>query len=326
VRPEGILRRVEIAVRRPGSGWDSPSPGAKVTSHASGWVGPPGRLLSLLALYACWGSSIPAMKLMVRGVPPLAGAGAVFTAGGVVLLSVGRAGRRPTGRQAWRAASVGLLLLVGGQGVATVVVTKLTASLAAVLLATVPLWIAVLARAQGSAFKVLLGLGGAAIALLTAPRGALGGSPLAVAACCVAAVLWAIGSLRASQEDLMPSDGRISTGIQLLAGGIVLLIVAAGTGQLAPVAWSHAGTSSLAAAGFLLVADSLAGFGLYTRLLRTSPISLVGSYAYATPLVAAAIGFVAFGEPLWPGLAIGALLIIAAVILELHQSPDKPHT
>lgn len=214
-------------------------------------------------------------------------------------------------------------MLVGGQGMATVVVTKLTASLAAVLLATVPLWIAVLTRARGSVPKVLLGLGGVAIALFTAPSAAVDGSPLAVAACCIAAVLWAAGSLRASREQLMPADPRINSAIQLLSGGIVLLSIAGVSRQLDPEAWSHAGPSSLAAAGFLLLADSLAGFALYTRLLRSAPISLVGSYAYATPLVAAAIGFVAFGEPLWPGLAVGAVLIIAAVILELRQTPDN---
>lgn len=263
------------------------------------------------------------MKLMVRGVPPLAGAGAIFTLGGIVLLGASGSAPRPTIPQARRAASVGLLMLVGGQGVATVVVTKLTASLAAVLLATVPLWIAVLGRARGSAPKALLGLGGVTIALLTAPAAALGGSPPAVGACCVAAVLWAAGSVRASREGLMPADARVAGGVQLLCGGVVLLAAAAASGQLAPVAWSHASLGSLAAAGFLLFADSLAGFALYSHLLRTAPLSLVGSYAYATPLVAAAIGFAAFGEPLWPGLAVGALLIVAAVMLELRQSADS---
>jgi drug/metabolite transporter (DMT)-like permease len=120
-----------------------------------------------------------------------------------------------------------LLMLVGGQGLATVVVTKLTASLAAVLLATVPLWIAVLTRARGSAPKVLLGLGGVAIALFTAPSAAIAGSPLAAAACCVAAVLWAAGSVRSSRADLMPVDPQINSAIQLFSGGIVLLTIAA---------------------------------------------------------------------------------------------------
>jgi drug/metabolite transporter (DMT)-like permease len=293
------------------------------SGSAFGWLGPPGRLISLLALYACWGSAIPAMKLMVRGVPPLAGAGAIFTIGGVVLMCIRGSAPRPTVAQTWRAVFVGLLMFVGGQGLATVVLTKLTASLAAVLVATVPLWVSVLTRARGSASKVLLGSGGVAIALLTAPSAAVDGSPVAVAACCIAAVLWAAGSVLSSRADLMPVDPQTSSAVQLLSGGVVLLTIAAVAGQLAPAAWSHAGLSSLAAAGFLLFADSLAGFALYTRLLRSAPVSLVGSYAYVTPLVAAGIGFLAFGEPLWSGLAIGALLIIAAVILELRQTPGN---
>src|SRR5262249_28721806 len=118
-----------------------PAPGVSV-GHPS--VPPTGVLVGLFALYGCWGSSIPAMKLMGAGIPPVAGAGSVFLVGGAVLALAARGAPRPTRAQVLRAAWVGVLLLVGGQGLGTVVLTKLTASLAALLVATIPLWMAAL--------------------------------------------------------------------------------------------------------------------------------------------------------------------------------------
>jgi hypothetical protein len=99
---------------------------------------PGGTVVALVALYACWGSSFPAMKLMVKSAPPLASAGAVFLLGGLVLGACSTKRRWPLAAQARQAALVGIVLLVGGQGLATVVLTKLTTSLVAVLAATIP--------------------------------------------------------------------------------------------------------------------------------------------------------------------------------------------
>jgi drug/metabolite transporter (DMT)-like permease len=268
------------------------------------------------------------MKLMVGGVPPLAGAGAVFTIGGLVLLVSGRSARRPTLPEVRRAAGVGLLLLVGGQGLATVVLTKLTASLTAVLLASVPLWMAAFGRFHGRrigrarALRLLVGFGGIAIVLLTSPGAALGGSLIAVVGCGVAAVCWAAGSVRSADKRAMPDDPRIAGAIQLITGGSVLLAIAAASGQLSPSSFHRVTPTSVEAAAFLLFVDSLAGFALYAHLLRAAPLSLVGSYAYATPLVAAAIGIAAFGDRPWPGMGVGAVLVIAAVYREVRETED----
>jgi drug/metabolite transporter (DMT)-like permease len=264
------------------------------------------------------------MKLMVKSAPPLSSAGAVFLLGGLVLAIGAVRRQRPTAAQARRAGLAGVLLLVGGQGLATLVLTQLTASLVAILVATIPLWVAILARlggtrvSRGSGVRLIVGFLGIALVVATAPGAAIGGSPWAVAGCLIAPMLWAAGSLVAARQSAMPDDFQVAGAIQLTVGGLILLLLAGFCGQLTPAAWSGITGGSLAAGAFLLIVDSLAGFMLYMRLLRTAPPQLVSSYAYATPLVAVGVGTTIFGEPLWPGAIAGAILVIGTVALELR--------
>ena len=105
-----------------------------------------------------------------------------------------------------------------------------------------------------------------------------------------------------------------------IAGG-ALLGLAAPLGQLDPAAWADASGASLAAAGYLLLVDSLAGFLLYVTLLRTAPVPVVATYAYATPLVAAALGVLVLGEPFTPLAALGAAVVLLAVAGEVRARP-----
>ncbi len=281
---------------------------------------PSGSIPALLALYACWGSSIPAMKLMVDTIPPLTGAGAVFTLGGLILLAGARERAVAEERVRLRDAAVaGAFLLIGGQGLGTVALTKMTASLTAIVVATIPLAIAALGWATGTrttrrtAACLAVGFGGVAVVVLTAPSAALGGSLGGIGLTLLAVVGWATGSHLASRGSL-PADARVSGGVQLLAGGVPLLLLGAATGELA---WTHVSATSIGAAGFLLIADSVAGFLLYSHLLRTTPIATVSTYAYATPLIAAALGFAALGEPFWWGAVAGGLVVLGAVAVQL---------
>ena len=287
---------------------------------------PNGTVLSLLALYACWGSAIPAMKLMVDTVPPLGGAALVFLVAGLVLAVAALGRPAPTRVQLPHlavAAVAGVLLLVGGQGLAMVALTEVTASLGAILAATIPLWVVLLSGLIGtpvsaaSQGRLAAGFGGIAIVLLTAPDSAIGGAPWAVAAFCVAPILWAAGSLLTAHAD-RPADRVVATAIQLLAGGTVLLLLALSLGELDPARWSDVSSISVGAAVFLLVFDSLVGFMLYTRLLASAPAPLVSTYAYVTPLVGAVLGATVLDEPLWAGALVGAALVIGAVALELR--------
>jgi drug/metabolite transporter (DMT)-like permease len=280
-------------------------------------------LLLLVALYACWGSAIPAMKLMVDTVPPVGGAALVFLVAGLVLAVAARGRPRPTSVQLRRLAVAGVLLLVGGQGLAMVALTELTASLGAILAATIPLWVVLLSGLIGtrvsvaSQVRLAAGFGGLAIVVLTAPNRAIGGAPWAVAAFVVAPILWAAGSLLTAHGD-RPADRVVAGAVQLLAGCTVLLLLALPLGELDPARWSNVSSISAGAAVFLLVFDSLVGFMLYTHLLASTPAPLVSTYAYVTPLVGAVMGAALLDEHLWAGALIGAALVLGAVALELR--------
>lgn len=286
-------------------------------------VSPDRDVLLLVALYACWGSAIPAMKLMVESVPPLGGAALVFLLAGVVLAGAARGRSRPTRAQMQHLAVAGVLLLVGGQGLATVALTGVSASLGAILAAAIPLWVVLLSGLTGtgvsvvSLVRLVVGFGGIAIVVLTAPASAIGGAPWAVAAFCVAPVLWAAGSLLTANVD-RSVDRVAANAIQLLAGGTVLLLVALSLGELDPAHWCDISWTSSGAALFLLVFDSLVGFMLYTRLLDSAPAALVSTYAYISPLVGTVIGATVLDEPLWAGAFAGGGLVLGSVALELR--------
>ena len=263
------------------------------------------------------------MKLMVDTVPPLGGAALVFLVAGLVLAVAARGRPAPTRVQLRRLAVAGVLLLVGGQGLAMVALTEVTASLGAILAATIPLWVVLLSGLIGtpvsvaSQVRLAAGFGGIAIVVLTAPNSAIGGAPWAVAAFFVAPILWAAGSLLTAHGD-RPADRVVANAVQLLAGGTVLLLLALSLGELDPARWSDVSSISVGAAVFLLVFDSLVGFMLYTRLLASAPAPLVSTYAYVTPLVGAVMGATVLDEPLWAGAFVGAALVLGAVALELR--------
>ena len=283
---------------------------------------PPARLL---ALYLCWGASVPAMKVMVETLPPLAGAAAVFLAGGAIVGALA-GGRRGAGGAELRHAALAGILLLGGQGMATVALTELSASLTAILAATNALWAAVFARVAGipmgraTVARLVLGFAGIALVILSAPDAAIGGSTPAVLAALGSSVLWGLGSVVAAHGGALPRDPLVTGAVQLLAGGTLLLALAAVAGQLAPGAWDDASARSLGAAVFLLAFDSLAGFLLYTSLLRDTPLGLVGTYAYVVPLIAVALGVLALGDHVTIGAALGGAVAMAAVTAQLRAA------
>ena len=262
------------------------------------------------------------MKLMVDTVPPIGGAALIFLQAGAILACAARGRPRATGKQMRHLAVAGVLLLVGGQGLAIVALTSVTASLGAILAAVIPLWVVILSGLIGirvsaaSWVRLGVGFGGIVLVVVTAPDSAIGGAPWAMAAFGVAPILWAAGTLLSANVD-RPVDRVVANAVQLLAGGTVSLLIALSLGELDPTRWSNVGWTSAAAVVFLLVFDSLVGFMLYTRLLESARPPLVSTYAYVTPLFAAALGAFVFNEPLWTGVFVGGPLVLGAVALEL---------
>jgi len=274
---------------------------------------------ALAAVYLIWGSTYLAIAIAVQTLPPLFSAGLRFSLAGLILLGfiAVRRGLRLDRRQLAAAATVGLLLIVGGNGFVVLAERTVPSGLTALIIASVPLWIVVFRRIAGdrihSSTFVGVAVGLAGVAFLVVPRGSAGGIELGgLALLLVATTSWALGTFLAPRLR-MPRDGLLSTGIQQLAGGIVLVVLGAAMGELAhlePATWS---SNSLLAMAYLLVFGSLVAFTAYSWLLQHAPVSLVATYAYVNPVVAVLLGALILAEPITPTIVIGASIIVAAV-------------
>jgi drug/metabolite transporter (DMT)-like permease len=274
---------------------------------------------ALAAVYIIWGSTYLAIAIAVQTLPPLFSAGLRFCLAGIVLLGfiAVRRGLRVGREQLIGAATVGLLLIVGGNGFVVLAERTVPSGLTALIIASVPLWIVILRRIAGDRMHVStfigVAVGFAGVAFLVVPRGASGAVDTSgILLLLVATISWAMGTFL-SPRLRMPRNGLLSTGIQQLAGGIVLLVAGAAMGELAhlePSTWS---TSSLLAMAYLVVFGSLVAFTAYSWLLQNAPVSLVSTYAYVNPVVAVLLGALVLAEPITPSIVLGAAIIVAAV-------------
>ena len=279
---------------------------------------------AMAALWLCWGSSLPAMRVMVATLPPLLASGAVFVAAGAMLAATGPGALRGLSRrQALTAAGVGICLL-GAQGTVALAEQHVFASIAALLAAVVPLWVTVLRAALGDRLtrtgvaRLLLGLAGVAAVLITSSGGGADWSAwdLAVAA---AAVIWAVGTLWASRSASLPGL-RAATVIQLSAGGLTLLAVGAAAGEPASLVPAAVHPSSWLALCYLVLIDSLTGFALYNWLLRATTVTLASAYSYTVPIVAYLLAVLGLREPFHYAVLAGATAIIVAVAAEARAA------
>jgi drug/metabolite transporter (DMT)-like permease len=293
--------------------------------------------LALGVVYLIWGSTYLAIRIVVETLPPFLAAGARFlVAGGLLVAGLwvwSRVTRSPGARLEpmraihWRSAAVvGGLLLLGGNGFVMHAEQTVDSGIAAVLIAAVPIWMnlfdAVITRRRPGALTiggVIAGFVG--VAVLVAPIGGVSGvDPLGVGFLVVAAIAWALGSLY-SRNAPMPRSGLLATGMEMLAGGILLVIAGVLTGELGRADPSAFSTSSVLALAYLVVFGSWAGFTAYIWLLQHAPVSIVATYAYVNPVVAVALGAVLLSEPITPRTLIASVLILGAVVAMVSGRP-----
>ena len=279
-------------------------------------------------VYVVWGSTYLAIRYVVETLPPLLSAGTRFLTAAALLSAYllvrrGRAAFRVTRAQAGSAAAVGLLLLLGGNGGVTLAGSAdLPSGLAALLVAAVPLWVVLLraaAKDRPSARTVAgvaVGLVGLAVLLLPGARPE-GVALLAVLTVLGSSLLWACGSVLASRADL-PSDGLLTTVLEMLAGGVGLVAAGLLRGEvLDPAAVER---SSVLALGYLVVFGSLVAFTAYSWLLGNAPISWIATYAYVNPVVAVVLGALFVGERVTgTTLAGGALTLLAVAVVVAEE-------
>jgi drug/metabolite transporter (DMT)-like permease len=293
-------------------------------------------IVALLIVYIVWGSTYFAIAVMIETLPPLLAAGARYaTAGALVLLALAAHARwrgaavlveRPTMAH-WRSATIiGTLLLLGGNGGVVLAELRIPSGVAAVLIATVPIWLAVfdaiLTRRRPSGL-VIGGLvaGTIGVAVLLVPvEGIEDLDPLGIGLVIVAAISWAAGSLYARRAPV-PRSGLRLTGMEMLAGGVALMIGGTLLGEIGRTDVADFSVRSLVAVAYLVIFGSIVAFTAYTWLLANVSVSTVGTYAYVNPIVAVGLGAVFLSEPITPRTIVATVIIIGAVIAMVSGRP-----
>jgi drug/metabolite transporter (DMT)-like permease len=276
--------------------------------------------LALGIVYVVWGSTYLAIAIAVQTLPPFLYAGLRFLLAGLILAAwLGFRGvdLRVTRRELQGAAVVGILMLSVANGLVVLAERTVPSGVAALIVASIPLWIVVYRMVTGERVGrdllagVLLGLVG--VAVLVVPGGLNGTvDPIGAIMLSVATLSWALGTFL-SPRLATPRNALVSTSYQMLAGGVALLVAALGRGELAHVDPATFSTSSLIAFGYLIVFGSLVAFSAYTWLLQNASVSLVSTYAFVNPVVAVVLGALILSEPITPTIVIGAAVIVVAV-------------
>jgi len=279
----------------------------------------------LATVYVIWGSTYLAIRFAVETLPPFLMAGVRFLIAGTLLYGWARwrGVPRATATQWRRATLVGALLLLGGNGLVSLAVTRVPSGLAALLVATVPLWMVLLdaLRPGGGAPPPRvwwgIGLGLVGVGVLVGPASFVSGEgvdPVGAATLIVASVLWAIGSL-VSRGAGLPVSARMSTALQMLSGGVLLVLTGTVLGEWSRVDSAAVSSKSVLALAYLILFGAIAGFSAYVWLLRVATPALVGTYAFVNPVVAVVLGWALAGEALTPRIGVATLVIVGAVAL-----------
>ncbi len=303
--------------------------GSGLLDHEPRWLGP----LALGTIYVVWGSTYLAIRVMVEDIPPLLGAGVRFVIAGAILYAW-LVWRRPaperamTGRQFVGAAVVGLLLMFGGNGLVTVAEQEVPSGLAALLIASVPLWVILLRTSIGgervppsTLLSVAVGFVGVALLVLPAerPEGAPLGWSLVVV---LAAVFWATGSFAASRLD-RPADLLTTTAWQMLIGGASMVAVGLAVGEANELHLAEIALDSAAAFVFLVFVGSVAAFTAYNWLLQHVAISTVSTYAFVNPMIAVFLGWLILSEEVTGFVVLGTAVIVASVAVVVLSSAER---
>ena len=289
-------------------------------------------VLAFAAVYVLWGSTYLGIKIGVETLPPFLMAGLRHSVAGLLLFAWVRLSGVPApARREWLpAAVIGALLLLGGNGLVSWAEKRVPSGLAALIVASVPIWLTLLHGLQKRERPhgvVLLGLGVglAGLAFLVAPGRFAGGTHVDLAgagALLSAALFWAIGSLYARRAKL-PSSTLLATAMEMLTGGAALFLASALLREWSGFSFAQVSTRSWLALGYLIVAGSLVGFTAYIFLLGATTPARVGTYAYVNPIVAVFFGWAFASEVVSARMVIAALAIVGAVAVIIRYGGQK---
>ena len=289
-------------------------------------------LLAFSIIYFVWGSTFLAIRVGVREVPPLILAGMRFAVAGLVLFGwMALKGTPVPTRREWAAASVlAICIFVLDYGLLFWAEQRLPSGIAAVMLATIPAFMAlseiIFLRTQRLTLRLavalLIGIGG--VLVLVSPSLNLNEVPVdpyGALALLIGAISWAIASVLNRKLPLPVSKG-MSSGAQMLVGGIMLGLVAAAFGEYRGFHIESVSRGAWFALAYLIVAGSIIGFTAYVWLLHHQSPTKVGTYAYVNPIVAVILGYFLGGEALGPRTILGTLFVLVSVII-ITTTPAK---
>jgi drug/metabolite transporter (DMT)-like permease len=299
----------------------------QVTPRAARFRLDPKMALSFFAIYVIWGSTYLAIRFAVADVPPVFAAGVRFVIAGTALYFwIKRKGVESPSRVQWRNLALlgGLMFLIAYSCVFWAE-TRIPSGIAAVLVATTPMWTTLLevfalkqiAWRWSLLAAILLGLGGVGVLAWTSGGGEF--NVLPCFAVLLSSMSWSAGSVLSKRLEL-PSSMALLAACEMMLGGSMLLVLSLAIREVPPA--PHLTPASLLALGYLIVAGSLLAFTAYVWLLAHLPATKVASYAYVNPLVALVLGHL-FGKEAFGVPALGAAaLILCSVILILRTKKN----
>jgi drug/metabolite transporter (DMT)-like permease len=289
-------------------------------------------LLAFAIIYFVWGSTYLAIRVGVREVPPFLLAGMRFVAAGVILYAWMRlkGDASPTLRE-WRSATLlAVLIFVLDYGFVFWAERRVTSGVAAVMMATIPVFMTlseiILLGAQRLSLRLgialLVGISG--VAVLVSHSGGFGEGPIdtgGAVALLVGAISWSVASVLTRRLTL-PASKSMSSAAQMLAGGVLLTLTAAALGEFRDFHPQTVSRDAWISLVYLIVAGSIVAFTAYVWLLHHESPTKVGTYAYVNPVIAVALGYFFGGEAVGPRTVLGTLLVLVSVVV-ITTTPKK---
>ncbi|HEX4535893.1 MAG TPA: EamA family transporter [Candidatus Acidoferrum sp.] len=282
-------------------------------------------LLAFGIIYFVWGSTFLAIRVGVREVPPLILAAMRFFVAGIVLYGwmIARGERSPSGRE-WRSATLlGLVIFVLDYGLLFWAEQWVPSGIAAVMLALIPAFMAlseiIFLRTQTLTVRLvvalLIGIGGVAVLMSRSLN--LGGAPIdktGAAALIFASMSWSVASAL-TRKLTLPKSKVMSSGAQMLAGGVLLAVTAAVLGEFRDFHPGNVSREVWFSLLYLIVAGSIVGFTAYVWLIHHESPTKVGTYAYVNPIVAVLVGYFFGGEALSSRTIVGTMFVLISVVV-----------
>ncbi|HJW21236.1 MAG TPA: EamA family transporter [Candidatus Limnocylindrales bacterium] len=283
--------------------------------------------LALGTVYLVWGSTYLGIAVAIESIPPFVMLAIRFVVAGSLLVAWDWLRNRgafawPTRREIRDSAIVGALLLGIGNGFVAFGEQTVASGIAALLVAMMPLWLAVFGwlyfrerLTRLAILGVVVGLGGVALLVWPIGAGANAFDGLGIAVLVVSPIAWSHGSLFSAHRARLPRSGLMASGLQMLAGAAVLVVEGLLTGEFGRLHPEAVSARSLVALAYLAVVGSMVAFTAYAWLLRHAPLPLVGTYAYVNPVVAVGLGSTFLAEPISARTLVASAIIVAAVAM-----------